>query len=101
MREELEKMWTDKIMYGQYIRDLDKEVDVEKTWWWVKRRDLKPETEALLCAAQEQALRTNYVKFHIDRTSEAPLCRLCGEKGEHITHLTSECKKLAQNDKIY
>jgi hypothetical protein len=62
----------------------------------VEKGDLKPETEALLCAAQEQALRTNYVKFHIDRTVESPLCRFCGEKGEHITNLISECKKLAQ-----
>ncbi|CAB4027853.1 Hypothetical predicted protein [Paramuricea clavata] len=95
--EELEKAWIDKKMYGQYNRDLGKEVDREKTWW-LKKGDLKPETEALLCAAQEQALRTNYVKFHIDRTVESPLCRLCGEKGEHITHLISECKKLAQKE---
>ena len=86
VREELEKMWTDQRMYGQYKRDLDKEVDMEKTWWWLKKGDLKPESEALLCATQEQALRTNYVKFHIDRI-ESPLCRLCGGKGEHITHL--------------
>ena len=94
--EELEKAWIDKKMYGQYNRDLRKEEDRERTWWWLKKGDLKPETEALLCAAQEQALRTNYVKFHIDRNVESPLCRLCGEKGEHITHLISECKKLAQ-----
>ena len=75
LREELEKMWTDKRMYGQCKRDLDKEVDMEKTWWWLKKGDLKSETEALLCAAQEQALRTNYMKFHIERTSESPLCR--------------------------
>ena len=49
LREELEKMWTDKRMYGQCKRDLDKEVDMEKTWWWLKKGDLKPETEALLC----------------------------------------------------
>ena len=30
--EELEKMWTDKIVFGQYKRNLDKEVDMEKTW---------------------------------------------------------------------
>ncbi|CAB4018161.1 Hypothetical predicted protein, partial [Paramuricea clavata] len=96
--EELEKAWIDKKMYGQYNRDLGKEVDRKNTWWWLKKGDLKPETEALLCAAQEQALRTNYVKFHIDRTVESPLCRLCGEKGEHITHLISECKKLAQKE---
>ena len=100
VREDLEKAWTDKRMYGQYKRDLGEEVQVDlvKTWWWLKKGDLKPETEALLCAAQEQALRTNYVKFHIDRTVESPLCRLCGEKGEHVTHLISECKKLAQKE---
>ncbi|CAB4045859.1 Hypothetical predicted protein, partial [Paramuricea clavata] len=64
--EKLEKAWIDKKMYGQYNRDLGKEVDMEKTWWWLKKGDLKPENEPLLCAAQEQALRTNYVKFHID-----------------------------------
>ena len=37
-------------------------------------------TEALLCAAQEQAIRRNFVKSHIVKTSESPLCRLCGKK---------------------
>ena len=30
-------------------------------------------TEVLICAAQEQAIRTNYVKYHIDKASESPL----------------------------
>ena len=98
IREDLEKAWTDKRMYGQYKRNLEEEVDVVKTWWWLKKGDLKPETEALLCAAQEQALRINCVKFHIHRTVESPLCRLHGEKGEHVTHLISEYKKLAQKE---
>ena len=46
---------------------------------------LKGCTEALICSAQEQAVRTNYVKFHIDKTIDSPLC-----------HLISECGKLAQ-----
>ena len=85
IREDLEKAWTDKRMYGQYKRDLGEEVDMVKTWWWLTKGDVKLETEALLCAAQEQVLRTNYVKFHIDRTIESPFRRLCGEKGEHVT----------------
>ena len=52
VREELEKMWTHKRMYGKYKRDLNKEVNMEKTWWWLKKGGLKPETEALLGAAQ-------------------------------------------------
>lgn len=56
---------------------------------------LKVETEALRCAAQEQALRTNYVKYNNDKTNNSPLCRMCDEKGESVGHLC-ECEKLAQ-----
>ena len=34
-------------------------VDNIKTWWWTRKGDLKVETEVLIFAAQEQALRTN------------------------------------------
>ena len=50
-------------------------------------------------AAQEQPLRTNYVKCHIDKKVESGLCRLCGKrKGESIIHIVSECSKLAQRE---
>ena len=29
---------------------------------------------------------------------DSPLCRLCGEKGETINHIISECNKLAQKE---
>ena len=55
-------------------------------------------TKATICAAQEQALRTNYTKNKIDKTSENPLCRMCGERGETVQHIICECKKLAQRE---
>ena len=51
-----------------------------RTWKWVFKIDLKNGTEALLRAVQKQPIRRNYVKHYIDKTSEEPLCRLCGEK---------------------
>ena len=72
--------------------------DEDKSWQWLSKCDLKIETEALLCAAQEQAISTNYVKYYIDKTSESPLCRLCGKKGERVQHLVCECEKLAQKE---
>ena len=33
-----------------------------------KESNLKGCTEAIICCAQEEALRTNYVKFQIDKT---------------------------------
>ena len=53
-------------------------------------------TEALLCAAQEQAIRRNFAKSHIVKTSESPLCRLCGKKGQSVQHLVGGCEKLAK-----
>lgn len=46
---------------------------------WIFRSDLKVETETL-CAAQEQTIRANYVKHHIDKNIDNPLCRMCEEK---------------------
>ena len=71
-------------------------VDANETWRCMRKADLKIQTESLLCAAEEQALRTNYGKYHIDMSVESPLCRMCEEKGETVHHIVSECKKLAQ-----
>ena len=60
--------------------------------------DLKVQTEATICAAQEQALRTNYTKNKIDKALENVLCRMCGERGETVQHIICECKKLAQRE---
>ena len=59
---------------------------------------LKVETEALFFAAQEQALRTSYVKFNMDNSVDSPLCMMCNQKGETINHILSECKMLAQKE---
>ena len=95
---EREHAWKEKRMHGQYAREMDESVDKDKTWGWLKNGGLKGCTESLICAAQDQALRTNYVKHHIDNTAESPLCRLCGEKGETVSHIVSECKMLAQRE---
>ena len=49
-------------------------------------------------AAQDQALRTNWVTVMIDKRQGSVMCRMCGERDETISHIVSECKKLAQNE---
>ena len=85
-------------MHRQFITKTAEKVDKDKTWQWLSRGDLKVGTEALLCVAQEQGIRTNYMKYHIDKTSESPLYRLCGKNGESVQHITSGCEKLAQKE---
>ena len=38
------------------------------------------------------------MKYQIDKTSEHPLCRLCGRKCESVQHITRGCEKLAQKE---
>ena len=90
--------WRQKQMYGQFIRDMPETTNKENTWNWMRKCDLKITTEALICSAQEQAIRTNYVKNKIDRTSDVKTCRLCKERDETISHIVSECKMLAQKE---
>ena len=85
-------------MYGQFVREMPEEIDKDLSSKWLVQSDPKVKTEATICAAQEQALRTNYTKNKIDKTSENPLCRMCGERGETVQHIIYECKKLTQRE---
>ena len=85
-------------MYGQFFRDTDGIADKKKSWLWLKNGDLKKGTEALIMAAQEQVIRTNCVKHHIDNSRDSPTCRMCGEKGETVNHIICECSKLAHKE---
>ena len=84
-------------MYGQYVRHTE-DKDKSNTWKKLRKSNLKGCTEALICSAQEQAPRTNYVKFHIDKTGESPLYRKCRVENETVSHIVSECKMLAQKE---
>ena len=84
-------------MHGQFARDIE-DKDKSNTWRWMRRSDLKGCTEALMRSAQEQSIRTNYIKYNIDKTGESPICRMCGTRNETISHLVSGCGKLAQKE---
>ena len=59
---------------------------------------LKKETEEMICAAQEHALRTTSVKCYIGKTSDSPSCKLCGKISETMWHIVSGCANLAQKE---
>ena len=63
--------WQDKRMYGQFVRKMSEEIDMDLSWKWVLQSDLKVQTEALIFGAQEQALRTNYMKIKSMKPAKA------------------------------
>ena len=59
---------------------------------------MQKETESLIIAAQNNTIRTNYIKVKIDKTQRNSECRLCGDRDETVNHVLCECSKLAQRE---
>ena len=89
--------WEEKMLHGQFVRQT-KEVGNQDRWQWLRNGTLKRQTESLIFAAQEQAIRTNVIKGKIDKSQEQTKCRMCSRADETITHIVSECPKLAQRE---
>ena len=70
--------WEEKQIYRCFKR-LISNISQEKTWTWLRTGNLKRETESLPIAAQNNAVRINYIKARIDKTQQNSKCRLCGD----------------------
>ena len=89
--------WEGKQLIGPFKR-LINNISHDKTWTWLRKGNFKNETESLLIAAQNNAIRTNHIKARIDKTQQTSKCRLCSDRDETINHIISECSKLAQKE---
>ena len=77
--------WEGKQLYGRFKR-LINNILHQKTWTWLRKGNLKRETESLLIAAQDNAIRTNHIKARIDKTQQNSKCRLCGDRRNDQSH---------------
>ena len=57
---------------------------------------MKKGTEAIIKAAQNQALRTNWIKHRTDKQDMSLKCRICQTEDESAMHLASSCEGLAK-----
>ena len=94
MTKTRKQKWEGKQIYGRLINNISH----QKTWTWLRKENLKRETESLLIAAPDNAKRTNHIKTRIYKTQQNSKCRLCGDRDEMINHINSECSKLAQKE---
>ena len=85
----------EKQLYGRFKR-LINNISHDQTWTCLRKGSLKRETESLLIAAQDNALRTNHIKARIYKTQQNSKCRLGGDRDQTINHIISECSKLGQ-----
>ena len=97
MTKTRKQKWEEKQLYGRFKR-LKNNISHDKTWTGLRKRNFKRETESLLMATQDSAIRTNHIKARIDKTQQNSKCRLCSDGDETINHMISECSKLAQKE---
>ena len=62
---------------------------------WQRKGNLKKETESLLIAAHNNAIRTNHIKVRINKTQQNSRYKLCGVWDEAINHIISKCKQIS------
>ena len=96
-KEQRHKQWKEKQLHGKFTRETE-EIRSEETWGWIRKCYLKKETEVLIFAAQEQTLRTSWIRKNIDGWKVSEKCRICEERVESMTHLIAGSKKLAQKE---
>lgn len=90
--------WYDKPLHGAWHNGVAEVADMRKTYQWLTRSNIKANTEALIMAAQEQALNTRAIACQIYHTTQNPMCRMCNQHSETVAHLISGCSKLAATD---
>jgi ElaB/YqjD/DUF883 family membrane-anchored ribosome-binding protein len=99
--EVLKKKWKNKVMHGQCIRNMDRQLVGEaETFLWLSKGDLKAETESEIVAAQDQALHTKYYTKKIWNTETDSKCRLFQQFDETTDHIISACPILAKEQYI-
>ena len=92
----LNKKWESKVMHGQYIRSMDRQlVHAADMFLWL-RGDLEGRTEGEIITAQDQALQTKYHATKILQTETDIKCRLCKQFDKSVDHIISACPLLAK-----
>jgi hypothetical protein len=88
-----ENEWKQKTIHGKYFREVEQQEVAD--YAWLKEAKFKKETEALIMAAQEGALRLNYIKYTIDHTTDSGKCRMCKQYYETVEHVVCGCPRMA------
>jgi hypothetical protein len=99
--EVLKKKWINKIMHGQDIRNMDRQlVSKEDTFLRLSKGDLKAEIESEIVVAQDQTLNTKNYATKILHAETDSKCRLCQQFDETMDHMTSACPILAKEQYV-
>ncbi|XP_065188280.1 uncharacterized protein LOC135819059 [Sycon ciliatum] len=87
-----------KPLHGQFWRRAsDAGLDLGLSFRWLKSPTIRPATEGLLLAVQDQTIATRHYQVTvIGRGDVVDICRVCGTRGETVDHIVACCPALAK-----
>ena len=97
-REEFTALWKQKPLHGQFPSQIEAITTSACAYQWLRLSYLKLETEAMITAAQDQAIRTKAYNVNVLHSSNDSLCRWCHSSDETIFHVLSACPALAPTE---
>ena len=86
--------FTERSLHGKFKSSIEGIAD-QRSWEWLKMGYLKKCRAALITAAHDQALRTNWIKAKIDKQDCSPKCGICQQEDESAMHTAIGCQVLA------
>lgn len=90
--QKLEEALLAKKLHGKHATTIRlSKVDHKATHAWLVRGRFQAQTEALVCAAQDQVIHTNVYRAKILKEDISPQCRRC-EAEESIGHIVASCQ---------
>ncbi|XP_015259534.1 PREDICTED: protein NLRC3-like [Cyprinodon variegatus] len=98
-KEEGEPSWRDKPLHGVYHRQIEEVADIKKSYLWLEKAGLKDNTEALIMAAQVQALSTRSIEAGVYHTRQDPMMQtvavivyrnICHEYGLEVPRVNQQ-----------
>ena len=87
-----------KPLHGRFWRRAsDAGLDLGLSFRWLKSPTIRPGTEGLLLAVQDQAIATRHYQVTvIGRGDVTDICRVCGTRGETVDHIVACYPALAK-----
>ena len=86
----------EKPMHGKWFKD--NEGASPKSFRWIASGYVDKRTEGFVFAAQEQAIKTNWLTSRISGGEVDNRCRICRKFPETVAHVATGCKILAQRE---
>ena len=82
--------WYEKPLHCAWHKGVSEVADMDLTYQWLNKSNIRANTGALIMAAQEQVIHTRSVAHKIYHTVKDFRCKLCKQHAETMKHITSD-----------